>query len=105
MFHSKDVVIIFIFMQYTNNILDLLVTICYNIQSTVAYRSTGMELWLLFFFTQVQRDNRIKNNFDIRNWLEPFLGTYKTVQIQLRHLRTRRLIRVFTTFFQKIMLD
>ena len=36
-------------MQYTNNILDLLVTIGYNIQSTVAYRSTGMELRLLFF--------------------------------------------------------
>ena len=31
-------------MQYTNNILDLLVTIDYNIQSTVAYPSTGMEL-------------------------------------------------------------
>ena len=31
-------------MQYTNNILDLLVTIDYNIQSTVAYRSTGMEI-------------------------------------------------------------
>ena len=31
-------------MQYTNNILDLLVTIGYNIQSTVAYHSTGMEL-------------------------------------------------------------
>ena len=40
-------------------------------------------------------------NFDIRNWLEPFLGTYKTVQVQLRHIRTRRLIRDFTTFFQK----
>ena len=36
-------------MQYTNNILDLLVTIGYNIQSTVAYRSTGMELRLLFY--------------------------------------------------------
>ena len=36
-------------MQYTNNILDLLVTIGYNIQSTVAYRSTGMELRLFFF--------------------------------------------------------
>ena len=34
-------------MQYTNNILDLLVTIGYNI--TVAYRSTGMELRLLFY--------------------------------------------------------
>ena len=37
-------------MQYTNNILDLLVTIGYNIQSMVAYRSTGMELRLLLFF-------------------------------------------------------
>ena len=48
-------------MQYTNNILDLLVTIGYNIQSTVAYRSTGMELRLFFggVFTQIQRDNRI----------------------------------------------
>ena len=36
-------------MQYTNNILDLLVTIGYNIQSTVAYRSTGMKLRLLFY--------------------------------------------------------
>ena len=36
-------------MQYTNNILDLLVTIGYNIQSTVAYRSVGMELRLLSF--------------------------------------------------------
>ena len=36
-------------MQYTNNILDLLVTIGYNIQSTVAYRSMGLELRLLFF--------------------------------------------------------
>ena len=36
-------------MQYTNNILDLLVTIGYNIQSTVAYRSTGMEHRLLFY--------------------------------------------------------
>ena len=36
-------------MQYTNNILDLLVTIGYNIQSTVAYRFTGMELRLLFY--------------------------------------------------------
>ena len=31
-------------MQYTNNMLDLLVTIGYNIQSTVAYRSTGMDI-------------------------------------------------------------
>ena len=40
-------------MQYTNNILDLLVTIGYNIQSTVAYRSTGMEprVFLLLFFS------------------------------------------------------
>ena len=37
-------------MQYTNNILDLLVTIGYSIQSTVAYRSMGMELKLLLFF-------------------------------------------------------
>ena len=44
MFNSLDVMIIFVFMQYTNNIWDLLVTIGYNIQSTVAYRSTGMEL-------------------------------------------------------------
>ena len=36
MFHSKDVVIILVFMQYTNNILDLLVTIGYNIQLMVA---------------------------------------------------------------------
>ena len=36
-------------MQYTNNILDLLVAIGYNIQSTVAYHSTGMELRLLFY--------------------------------------------------------
>ena len=36
-------------MQYTNNILDLLVTIGYNIQSTVAYRPTGLELRLFFF--------------------------------------------------------
>ena len=36
-------------MQYTNNILDILVTIGHNIQSTVAYRSTGMELRLLFY--------------------------------------------------------
>ena len=41
-------------MQYTNNILDLLVIIGYNIQSTVAYRSTGMELSKVFS-TQVQR--------------------------------------------------
>ena len=38
-------------MQYTNNILDLLVTIGYNVQSTVAYRSTGTELRLLLFFS------------------------------------------------------
>ena len=44
MFNSYDVVIIFVILQYTNNILDLLVTIGYNIPSTVAYRSTGMEL-------------------------------------------------------------
>ena len=31
-------------MHNTNNIFDLLVTIGYNIQSTVAYRSTGMVL-------------------------------------------------------------
>ena len=36
-------------MQYTNNILDLLVTIGYNIQSTVAYDSMGMEHRLLFY--------------------------------------------------------
>ena len=48
MFNSYDVLIIFVFMQYTNNILDLLVTIGYNIQSTVAYYSTGMELRLFF---------------------------------------------------------
>ena len=36
-------------MQYTNNILDILVTIGYNIQSTVAYRSMGMEPRLLFY--------------------------------------------------------
>ena len=48
MFNSKDVVIIFVFMQCTNNFLDLLVPIGYYIQSTVAYRSTGMEL--RFFF-------------------------------------------------------
>ena len=36
-------------MQYTNSILDLLVTIGYNIQLMVAYRSTGMELRLLFY--------------------------------------------------------
>ena len=36
-------------MQYTNNILDILVTIGHNIQSMVAYRSTGMELRLLFY--------------------------------------------------------
>ena len=36
-------------MQYTNNILDLLVTIGCNIQLMVAYRSTGMELRLLFY--------------------------------------------------------
>ena len=36
-------------MKYTNNIFDLLVTSGYNIQSTVAYRSTGMELRLLFY--------------------------------------------------------
>ena len=35
-------------MQYTNNSLDLLITIGYNIQSTVAYRSTGMELRVFF---------------------------------------------------------
>ena len=45
-------------MQYTNNILDLLVTIGFNIQSTIAYRSTGMELRV--FSTQVQCDNMIK---------------------------------------------
>ena len=45
-------------LQYTYNILDLLVTIGHNIQSTIAYRSTGMELRV--FSTQVQRDNRIK---------------------------------------------
>ena len=50
----------FVFMQYTNSILDLSVTIGYNIQLMVAYRSTGMELRLLFLFTQVRRDNRIK---------------------------------------------
>ena len=44
MFNSLDVVIIFVFMQHTNNILDLLVTIGCNIQSAVAYRSTGMEI-------------------------------------------------------------
>ena len=44
MFNSSNFVIIFVFMQYTNNILDLFVAIGYNIQSTVAYRSTGMEL-------------------------------------------------------------
>ena len=31
-------------MQYTNNILDLLITIGCNIQYVSAYRSTGMEL-------------------------------------------------------------
>ena len=31
-------------MHYTNNIFDLLVTIGYNILSTVAYRSMGMVL-------------------------------------------------------------
>ena len=35
-------------MQYVNNILDLLVTIGYNIQSTVAYHSTGMDLRIFF---------------------------------------------------------
>ena len=34
----------FIFMQYTNNILDLFITFGCNIQSVSAYRSTGMEL-------------------------------------------------------------
>ena len=36
-------------MQYTNSFFDLLVTIGYNIQLMVAYRSTGMELSLLFY--------------------------------------------------------
>ena len=31
-------------MPYANNILDLLITIGYNIKSVSAYRSTGMEL-------------------------------------------------------------
>ena len=35
-------------MQYTNSILDLLVTIGYNILLMVAYRSTGMELRLFY---------------------------------------------------------
>ena len=38
-------------MQYTNNILDLLAAIGYNIQSTVAYRSTGMNLGFFVFFS------------------------------------------------------
>ena len=40
-------------MQHTNSILDLLVTIGYNIQLMVAYRSTGMELRLLFYLRRL----------------------------------------------------
>ena len=39
----------FVFMQYTNDILDLLITIGCNIQSVSAYRSTGKEL--VFFYS------------------------------------------------------
>ena len=75
-------------MQYTNNILDLLVTIGYNIQSTVAYPSTGMELaGCCFFFTRVQRDNSIKQHASFCSsfyhyfLLDILMGLYHTMKI------------------------
>ena len=47
-------------MQYTNSILDPLVTIGYNMQLMVAYRSTGMELQVVVLFTQVRRDSALR---------------------------------------------